>query len=260
MAPQVRNVDEINARLSELSGMIYPAGLTLVYVEVALVRDQDINARTMPKKMLDQLIENIKGAGTLESVPLLVKTDGLYSIISGHHRIRAARAAGISHVLCLTYENLTHSRVRSKQLAHNTIEGKDDPEVLKRIWDQITEVQAQFEAFVDRRVFSAIPEPVSFRPVDIDLESRAKAMLLVFMGVQKQDYDAAVEAIMPKAKVDAAYLAHRSDYDAWASALRRTRDELEISNVPTAVAEMARLAMQRLDQLNAEREAQQVAE
>jgi len=242
----------INGLLERISSSIYPDYLRLLYVEVDAVREQDINAQSMPKPMFDQLVSNIQSTGAPESIPLLVKTPQGIEIISGHHRIRAMRKAGIKRTLALVFESLSRARIHAKQLAHNSIAGSSDPELVKRIWERIDDVQARFEAFIDPKLFDSIPAPVSFKPVDVDMVNIAKAVLVVFLPTQKLDFDAVLEQILPKADVDAVYIAHRESYDDWMKALRRVRSELEIVNVPTALAEMARLAQERLDQLAAE--------
>lgn len=226
--------------------------MKLLYVSVDEPREQDINAQSMPKAMFDQLTANMRASGAPESVPLLAKsmrgTEIIIEIVSGHHRFRAARAAGIKYILCIVYENLTRSQIAAKQLAHNSISGTSDPELVKRIWAQITDVTARFEAFIDPRLFDNI-KPVSFKPVDVDMTNTAKTVLLVFLPTQKLDFDAALEAILPKTNVDAVYLANKEVYDGWRAAFQRVRADLEIVNAPTALAEMARLALERLEHL-----------
>jgi hypothetical protein len=247
MAQEVWKVDEINERLEELSRQILPDNLALLYVDIDVVKEQDVNPRSMSRKMFAQLVDNIRDAGGLESVPLCVRVGDDVFIISGHHRFRAAREAGVKHILVLVYDELTTSRAKSKQLAHNTISGQDDPELVKRVWEMITEVKAQFEAFVDPRVLKSVPEPVSFKQVDVDVQALAKTAVIIFLASQKADFDAAVEAIMPSADVDTVYLAEKEIYDAWRGALHRVREDMDIVSIPTAVAEMARLAMEALD-------------
>lgn len=243
----LQNVTEINERLEALSMQIFPEHLRLFYAPLDALREQDINPRSMPQKMFDQLIENIKNTGTLESVPLCVSSNNTLEIISGHHRVRAARAAGLSHVLVLLYTELPQSRVRSKQLAHNTISGSDDPEMVKRIWSEIADIQAKFEAFVDPRIFNSIPEPVKFKPVDVDMQAAAKTVLVVFVPSQAVDFAQAVDAILPKADLDQVYLANAEAYDGWKTAIAKVREECDIVAAPTAIAEMARLAIQMLE-------------
>lgn len=249
MAREVRQVDagKVADLLREVSAEVLPEGIELCYLPIDDLREQDVNPRSMTPKMFEQLVHNIRDAGVLESVPLAVESEGVYHIISGHHRIRAARAAGLTHSLVLVYHDLPRSRVKSKQLAHNTISGKDDPELLRRVWEQINDVRARLEAFVDPRVFDAVPDPVRFRQVDVDLASLAKHVLVLFLPVQKADFDAAIEAILPNVDLDTVYLAHRDAFEGWKAALRRVRQDLNIASVPTAIAEMARLAVEALD-------------
>jgi hypothetical protein len=241
------NLDEINQKLADVSAQIFPDGLLLKYVAVDDVREQNINPRSMPQRMMEQLTENIKAVSALESVPLCVYVDKAIEIISGHHRIRAARAAGLKYILVLLYTELPRSRVRSKQLAHNTISGVDDPEMVKRVFEEIADIQARFEAYVDPRILNMMPDPVSFAPIDVNMQDLVKQTLIVFLPSQLVDFKAAVEALLPKTELDQVYLASRESYDAWRSAIRETREVLDIVSIPTAIAEMARLAMKQLE-------------
>jgi hypothetical protein len=254
MAEQIWKPDEINERLILLSRQILPEGLTLYYAEVDDIDEQEVNPRSMPQKMFNQLVDNVKGVGALESVPLCVRVGKRIQMVSGHHRLRAARAAGIKYILILLYEELSVSRIKSKQLAHNTITGQDDPELVKRVWDEITDIQAQFEAYVDPRVLNTVPEPVSFKQVDVDMGTLSKTILVIFLASQKIDFDLAVNRILPKAELDEVYLAQREVYDGWREALQRVRSDLDIVSIPTALAQMARLACERLDELAEEEE------
>jgi len=239
---------DINATLEALSAQVLPADMRLMYIGVDDVREQDLNAQSMPKGMFDQLVNNLKNAGAPESLPLLVQTDKGLEIVSGHHRIRAMRTAGITKTLAIVYTKLTPSQIRAKQLAHNSIHGTSDPEIIKRIWEQIDDVQARFEAFIDPAQFSDL-KPVSFKPVDVNMVNVAKTIMVVFLPTQKADFDAVIEAIMPKTQVDAVYIANREIYEEWKKAFQKVRSDLDIVNAPTALAEMARLALERLEQL-----------
>lgn len=247
MAQEIRDVDQINERLAEISLLIFPDGLRLYYADVDELREQNVNPRSMPQKMFEQLTENIQGAETLESAPLCVRVGDGIDIISGHHRVRAARAAGVKHILVFLYEELSCSRIKSKQLAHNTISGQDDAELVARVWQEITDIQARFEAFVDPRLFKDVPEPVKFTQVDVDLVGTSRTVVIAFLPIQMTDFDAAVEAIVPKAEADAAYIADREIYEGWRQALHRVRNDMDVVAIPTAIAEMARLALEALD-------------
>jgi len=242
---------QINAMLHVLSNQIYPEGLRLVYVAIDDVREQDINAQAMSKAAFDQLVANIRSTGAPESVPLLVKTDKGCEIISGHHRFRASREAKIKYLVALAFGSLDRARVHAKQLAHNSITGKSDAQIVKMIWDRIDDVQARFEAFIDPKIFDNLPQPVSFKPIDVDVAALSKTILFVFLPTQAEDFDAALEQIMPKANVDKVYIEQRSAFEGWVVAFKRVREDMEIVNSPTALAMMAQLAIERLDQLKA---------
>jgi len=242
------DTQDINQILEGLSAQVLPPDMRLMYVGIDEVKEQDLNAQSMPKAMFDQLVNNLKNAGAPESFPLLVHTTKGLEIVSGHHRIRAMRTAGIENTLAIVYARLTPSQIRAKQLAHNSIHGTSDPEIVKRIWDQIDDVQARFEAFIDPALFTDL-KPVSFKPVDVNMVNVAKTVMLVFLPTQKMDFDAVIEAIMPKTQVDAVYIANRDSYDDWKKAFQKVRSDLDIVNAPTALAEMARLALERLAQL-----------
>jgi hypothetical protein len=122
------------------------------------------------------------------------------------------------------------------------------------VWNGISDVQAKFEAYVDPKTFNTAPEPARFKQVDVDMSSFSETTLFVFLRSQAVDFDAAVEAILPKGDVDKVYLADQEIYDGWRGALERVREELDIVSKPTALAQMARLAVEALDRRAAEAE------
>jgi ParB-like chromosome segregation protein Spo0J len=71
----------------------------------------------MPKAMFE-LAQTIARDKRLESLPLCAKTERGLEIISGHHRIRAATAAGISEMFVLVgVTGLIRSQIAAKQFS-----------------------------------------------------------------------------------------------------------------------------------------------
>jgi hypothetical protein len=252
-------LEEVNEQLASLSKLILPDYMRLAYVHIESLREQEVNARSMSKAMFSQLIDNIANSGSLESVPLCAEIDGVIWIVSGHHRVRAARAAEQTYILVYVASGLTWDQVKAKQLAHNSIEGKDDPELVKQIFEQIQDVQSRFEAFIDAKLFDAAPRPVSFTQVDVDFKKTSRAVLLLFLPIQWADMETALQNILPSAEFDDALLCGFEEWQPWSDALKRVRQEVNITAIPTAIAVMAQLATERLDQL-AEEKAQADAE
>ena len=80
------------------------SGLLIVKIPLDVVVEQDVNARIMKNEMQDQLTANIAKRGQLESLPYLTEDGNKVRIISGHHRIKSARQAGIQEIYaCLLY-------------------------------------------------------------------------------------------------------------------------------------------------------------
>jgi len=133
-------------------------GIVVARVEINLIREQDKNAHLMKPEMFRQLHENIKKRGGLESLPLCAFTDKI-EVISGHHRLRASKEAGLKEIIVLLdITGLTRSQIAAKQLAHNAINGFDDPSMLKEIAKMITDVDDMIESFIGKDV---IGEPLA---------------------------------------------------------------------------------------------------
>lgn len=151
----VKEGTEVAGEQNQSYEVIYDMGTGLVIAKVNIdkVKEQDINARIMKKEMQDQLTANIKNRGQLESIPFLALRDGKLEIISGHHRIKSARAAGMKEIICLIdTTGLTKSKVAAKQLAHNALSGFDDDSTLKEIAKMITDVDDMLESFIGKDI------------------------------------------------------------------------------------------------------------
>lgn len=129
------------------------SGLVIARVQIDRLKEQDINARVMKNEMQDQLTANIKKRGQLESLPFLVLSGEKIEIVSGHHRIKSARAAGLKEIYAiLDVSGLTRSQIAAKQLAHNAISGFDDDSTLREIVKMITDVDDMLESFIGKDI------------------------------------------------------------------------------------------------------------
>src|SRR3954454_4963806 len=121
-------------------------GLELWTAAIDELIEQDVNARAMPKGMFERLAETVGRDKRLESLPLCATTPRGLEIVSGHHRTRAARQAGLDelHVIVDT-TGLTPDQIKARQLAHNRIQGEDNEELFKRIYESIGDVEKRLE-------------------------------------------------------------------------------------------------------------------
>ena len=178
--------------------------MVLVRANRSEIREQDVNARVHAPEMLERLAANIANEKRLESVPFgVLRGDGAgtplhIELISGHHRVRAATIAGVDDFLVLADKrDLSREQIIAKQLAHNSIQGRDDAVVLGRLLDEISTPDLKLEAFVsiDRDVLAK---------VDLDelsegvVEFKSAVVALVFLPEQKKRIDATIEKVLKK--------------------------------------------------------------
>ncbi len=218
-------------------------GLELWKVHPSVLREQDVNARSMSKPMFERLSLTIARDKRLESLPLCAKTERGLEIISGHHRVRAAVAAGISEIVVLVdVTGLTRSQIAAKQLAHNAIEGQDNEQLLAEIYHQIEDAESKLEAFIDEKLNIEIPK-VKIEGLDVEIDF--KTVLLIFLPRVKERLDRAVEYIRSSGqKLDGVYIAADSDYAPLEKAVRKIHEEYDIRVVADIIGKMADLAMQ----------------
>ena len=174
-------------------------------VHYSCVKEQDLNARVMPPEMLERLTENMRKEGRIESLPFGVMRDGYVELISGHHRVRAAVAAGVLEfpILVDTRRELDADSVKAKQLAHNSICGSDDPDVLDRIFSQIETIEARFEAFVDlgEAHMKALDEAV--RSLNEEVVIDWPVLAITFLPHQLERFEAIAERLARQVPKDA---------------------------------------------------------
>lgn len=96
--------------------------------KISTLKPYKLNAKRHPQSQIDGLAESIKRFGFTQPVVL----DKAGTIIIGHGRVEAAKAAGIKSVPCVIMSDLTADEVRALRLIDNRIsETGWDQEVLK---------------------------------------------------------------------------------------------------------------------------------
>jgi hypothetical protein len=235
--------------LESLNDELRQLGLCeIALVEPDLCLPQDINARYMDAATMQNLIDNVQRDGRLESVPLVVrhpKREGFYSIISGHHRIEAAKKAQLAKILVMITEVPDEDSLRAKQLSHNAISGQDDEQILARLWEGIKSLEARYYAglgdALDRVDFSALSFragvfkqfTVSFLPEDIDSFDKACA------AVRNSSFASGM----------ALRVSPIAEYEDFARAIREIKRVEDIKSNGTALSRLVELARERLSEI-----------
>jgi DNA modification methylase len=94
-----------------------PSQLALTYCAISDLIPDPRNARTHPKRQIEQLKASIEAFGFTN--PILADPDG--HIIAGHGRLQAARAMGLTEVPTITLSGLSEAQKRALRIADNKI-------------------------------------------------------------------------------------------------------------------------------------------
>ncbi len=91
--------------------------LVVIYQPVASLVPDPRNARTHPKRQVEQIAASIRAFGFAN--PILV--DGVGGIIAGHGRLLAAKLVGLAEVPTIVLPHLSEAQQRALRLADNKI-------------------------------------------------------------------------------------------------------------------------------------------
>ena len=223
-----------------LKRQVLGEGLEIWLVPVGMPQEQKINARVMSPAAFNQLADNIRRENRLESLPLCALVDNKLELISGHHRLRAAKKAGLSEIWVLVdTSGLSRDKIKSKQLSHNSLQGMDDADLLKSIYESISSSEARIEAFI--QMDSLLPKTaVPLVTKDLVVEFAGKTMTLVFLPAQHKLL-AEVLTTLKDAEVDEVALATLEEYEILRAAVDKVGAKYNISSVPTIFAKMAQI-------------------
>lgn len=230
--------------------VIYDMGSGLVIAKVQLdkVKEQDINARVMKNEMQDQLTANIKKRGQLESLPFLVLNAGKLEIVSGHHRIKSARAAELKEVIAIIdVSGLSRSQIAAKQLAHNAISGFDDDSTLREIVKMITDVDDMIESFVGKDIMEEPLEQYE-KMLSPAIQFDFKNVTFSFLPHQVQDMDVLVKNLETTAP-EIIGVAPYEQCKNFVETLSRYQKFTDIRNVGAAIHSMVQNANERMNEV-----------
>lgn len=235
---------ELNAELKEL-GM-----LELQIVNPLDCLPQAVNARYMTPEIMQQLTENIKNDGHLESTPLVYKDEdleGKYRIISGHHRIDAAKAAGLEKILVMVTEPESIDDIVMKQLAHNALIGIDDKTLLQELFNSITEVSKKIATGLADEIGSISYTSLNFRL------GTFKEFTILFLPEDLDEYDKTMErmeevsyetSVKPSTSVRLSSLDYYNDFK---KAIIKIKKVENIKSNGVALMRLVELAKNELD-------------
>lgn len=233
---------EIQRALEELNTQL--AGRYPYKIYMAEASEIDFlgkNARFMTKEQFASLSMNIKTDGALTSVPLCYKQEnGRLLVLSGNHRIKASVDAGINNFLVLLIdEPKTEQQLIAIQLSHNSIDGQDDLQILKELWQKIDDLDAV--------IYSALPAEMMEKLKDLDCsvisEQRVlyQEISLLFLPEEIGELDTICKSIVDLVKAKVIFIGRITEYEDILNGIIEAKQRYKIINSALAFLAMARV-------------------
>lgn len=222
------------------------SGLLIVKIPLDAVVEQDVNARIMKNEMQDQLTANIAKRGQLESLPYLTEDGNKVRIISGHHRIKSARQAGIKEIYAiLDVSGLSRSQEAAKQLAHNAISGFDDQSTLKEIVKMISDVDDMLESYVGKDIL-AEPMAEFDKLISPAVQFDFRTLVFAFLPHQLQNLELLVKEL-EKAGPEVVGVAEYEQGKRFVETLSKYQQFQDVRNLGSAISSMIEAANEKMD-------------
>jgi len=239
----LRGFEIINHTL-ESNGMPYK--LDLVNIDDVVIVEK--NARYMTNETFKNLVANIRRDGGLTSVPLCWKRNGKYLILSGNHRIQAARSAGQTHVLIIYIEkNLTRQEQVAIQLSHNSIVGQDDIIILKQLWDEIEDIGIKYYAGLDDKILEELKKMQLQSLSEVNLEYRQ--ITFIFLDEEVDHIISLFNKALKEISSKEVFIGKLTEFDRLMKGLAKTQAAYNIHNMATSFMLMLNIFENHYDDL-----------
>lgn len=221
--------------------------LYVMKVPVADLRERDINAQVMTPRHFDRLTENIRQRGAIESLPYVSwpNREGPKVIISGHHRFRAARAAGLEVIPCLVDTlPMTESQRYAKQISHNELHGNPDEKILAQMVAQIDNV--------DDLLTTGLPEDWLPTPDEDNTqlglphgEFNWRLVTLLFLPHQLDQFESALDVLDRHSEIIG--IAPREDFEEFSKEVVQFGRTMNIRSIATSVGVIIQTARREVE-------------
>jgi len=250
-----KQAKDIRSKVEPLVSYSLGEGLEVWQVPTAMPKEQSVNARAMNPEMFLQLANNIKNRGQLESLPFCAVTDDGLELVSGHHRVRAARKAELNEIwVMVDTSGLSKDHIRSKQLAHNSLQGQDNQDLLRQIYLSIEDAEAKMEAYINLDELKETDFNVKLTTSDFELELETKTISLLFLPLQAKLLVNAVQRLKDM-ETDNVILAQIGEYDKVIKTMDVVSQKMKIQSAPTILAKMSEIVLEYIANMPEEVEA-----
>ena len=242
MEEKVSAIDELNR---QFEGQPY----RFAVVDATGLKLLDKNARYMTKETYDQLVSNIKHDGALASVPLCHNENGVLTVLSGNHRVQAAREAVLVSIMVMVIDKPLHKGEKiAIQLSHNALEGKDDMGILKSLWEEIEEMNEKLYAGLDSETLQLL-DKLEFTSIS-EAKMDCKAIGLSFLPEEADALQHALDQADVLFSGETNYVASMAHFERVFALVNGIKEQYNIVSNPTAFMKIVELAEKRMAELD----------
>lgn len=212
-----------------------PLNVRVEKVRLGDLKLLELNARFMIHDQFHRLVANVKRDGALTSVPFAWKDrGGEYLVLSGNHRVQAAiEALGADHEawVMLCDDPMPKDRRVALQLAHNAIEGQDDPAVLKELYESMESIDWRSYSGLDDKALELIEQVDvgTLNEANLDFQTVVITFLPTELDAVKEAFDAVREEL--GSGPDEVWVGSMKEYDRFLDALDAAGRSYDVRNV-----------------------------
>ena len=216
----------------------------VVHVDPKTLKLLEVNARFMRHEEFQRLVANVKQDGQLTSAPFAARNpDGTYEVLSGNHRVQAAIAAGLETIPCI----ITDDELSKEQRI--AIVGQDDPDTLKKLYDEIFDIDLKEYSGLDDKTLGLLDKAASQAMTEANLEYQV--LSVVYLPDELKDAQRIIDKAKDAVKNSAAvWLAKDSEYDRWLDAQETVSSAYNVKNVSAAIKIILDVFERNLTQLS----------
>jgi len=242
-------MEDLFKNLEALNQQLKPLG----FPEIRMVRpsdciEQEKNARYFAPEVFQQLVNNIKSDGRLESIPLCYQTEedkknSKYHIISGHHRVSASKQAKLEWILIFVITPKDRDEIIAKQLSHNSLVGKDDKVILFELFEEIKNIEKKIASGLNSEI-----EKISYTSLNFHL-GNFRQFILLFSSGEDEKFDELMmelENTTSFKQDDVVRIVDSKTFDKFADNLRKIKKLENIKNNAVAFNRMIEICTEHL--------------
>ena len=166
-----------------------------------------------------------------------------------HNALQAAISAGLETIPCIiTDDDMSEEQRIAIQLSHNAIVGQDDPDILKKLYDKILDIDLKEYSGLDDKTLGLLDKASSQAMSEANLEFQV--LSIVYLPDELKEAQRVIDTAREAVKgCDNIWLATDSEYEKWLDAQETASSAYNVKNVSAAMQLIFKVFEDNLGQL-----------